>query len=273
MRRSIAAVLLSACLIMVAAGCGVPATGKQAAARILTSAILNSVLFIESRGHRAEGAVSAASAPSPDVVASPSEKAPGEPARACRRAVPPEGDTGPSTEEAAIQSSPLRFLAESPRPIEARALEVAADGLAPSTRIFSTEASAAAGQSGLRTQIVRRLKVNRLTACQERAVTSPGSAAFAAMTPFAGDVRIVAMASPTASTPRVSIRRTVKNVPMVALRRLGKRSGPCTVGKVRIGFNGNETVVVFDADARVEEQELSTIVRNSLCIVSAAPSH
>jgi len=177
MRRSIAAVLLSASLILAAAGCEVSAAQKQAAARFLTSAILNSVLLIESRGHHADDPVAGVEIAAARSAGPPSESAAGEPPRAASlRSAQPGGSVTPAedqsrrklpSETAAADTPPLP---ESPQVIRATAIAAVAGGLTPSTAAHSADASALPVRSDFPAAIRIGLKVNTLTACLQNAV-------------------------------------------------------------------------------------------------------
>lgn len=275
MRKSIAAVLIASGLIVVGAGCKVTTTQKQAVARELTTAILSSVFLIESRGHHQDdqrGAIQAATVAAPlELSAEPIEAAPavdmesiGHTSTAMRRAQMREAQRA---QVAAGNRCRQEQPSESPRVIRTKAMEVAASGLTPAPVDQWSEALPLPVQYAECLTVGSHVNVKPLTACIRNEATSAATA----------------IAKATSMAMTASLSRSENGVVVCQLtierhdgsQEIEKQWSDCPTLRTRIGsrIEATGTRRIVNRNVAIDEQELSTLVRNSLCFVTTGPSN
>ena len=263
MRRSIAAVLFAVVLILLAAGCRVTGKQKQAAARALTSVILNSVFLIQSQGHHqndrgASADIGTSSAAQPaSEIAGPEPvwiASLGDPAANgdSRRTADEAPCTKPAPGNAAVAES---SLPESPQVISTTAIDVVASRLTPAP---APDALPLPTQIAGSLPIEGRLNLEALTAGLRSA-----AAPRALKTVLSHTANAVVVCSTEARRVAVQeIEHRGNDRPRVRIRIASRFEA----GKSR-------RMVIIERDGPIDEQELSRLVENSLVLVTTAPSH
>jgi hypothetical protein len=274
MRRSIAAVLIASGLIMVAAGCKVTTTQKQAVARELTSAILSSVFLIESQGHHQEnhsGAIQTATVVAPlELSAEPIEAAPpagmesvGDTSTAMREAQSARAATGDRCRQ--------ERSSRSPQVIRTKAMEMASSALTPATVNPLPETLPISVHYAEGLAVASHVSFKPLTACLRNEARSAATAMPMAK---AKAMATVMNASLSQSENAVVVcRLTIAR--HGASQEIEKQRSDCQSLRTRsrIEATGSRRIVVVNANVTSDEQELSTLVRNSLCFVTTGPSN
>jgi hypothetical protein len=269
MRRSIAAVLIASGLIVVAAGCKVTTTQKQAVARELTSAILSSVFLIESQGHHQNdqrGAIQTATVVAPPELSS-------EPIEAPPVDMEVVGDTSTALQSAQVEAGDRCLQeqpSESPQVIRTKAMEVAASGLTPAPVDPRSEVLPLPVHYAESLTVGSHVNFKPLTACVRNEATRVATA--------------MALARATSTAMSTSLSRSENGVVVCQLtiarhdgsQEIEKQGSDCPSLRTRIGsrieVSGTRRIVV-SPNVTSDEKELSTLVRTSLCFVTTGPSN